>query len=136
FELPYGSVAGGVEPHELDFNIEVSREAPLNDPIPYFVHAGFHSNNAEFTGEGQYQDSGEELTVTPILARLHKEVDAPERETAVGSNFLNRYTITTEIAPGESLEGLTITDDLPNNIVITDIPKQTDWDFSLSHDGE
>src|SRR5699024_2359497 len=72
---------------------------------------------------------------TPILARLHKEVNAPENETAVGRNFEREYTITVEVAPDEDLSNLTVTDLLPDNIVITEIPEQGDWTFSLNRSG-
>src|SRR5699024_1073340 len=103
--------------------------------IDFTAQAGFHSDNALFEGDGYYEDSPENLAITPILARLHKEVNAPENETAVGRNFEREYTITVEVAPDEALSNLTVTDLLPDNVVITEIPGQGDWTFSLNRSG-
>lgn len=132
--LPYGSLAGDVNPHEIELNIAVQEDAALDVPVPYTVHAGFHSDDAAFTGPGQYGPATVQ-SVTPRLARLNKTVDAPEAETAVGANFPRTYTISVEVAPGQQLTDLTITDALPNNIVITNIPAQDGWEFTLAGTG-
>jgi len=53
-------------------------------------------------------------TVTPTLFSLTKGGGA---ETATGPNYWQTYNITVDIADGQTLSGIVITDELPDNIV-------------------
>ena len=55
-------------------------------------------------------------SVTPTLFTLEKSYNGPENETATGPNFPRRYTVSADIAPGQTLTSFSLTDVLPSNL--------------------
>ena len=55
-------------------------------------------------------------SVTPTLITIEKESNAPESETATGENFPRSWTVSVEIAPGQTVTDLRVTDSLPDEI--------------------
>ena len=53
--------------------------------------------------------------VTPSILRLTKTYIGPEDETATGPNFPRQYRIDVDIATGQTLTNVDLTDLLPNN---------------------
>ncbi len=60
-------------------------------------------------------------TVTPTLISISKGDDAAESETATGPNYPHTYTVTVDIAPGQTITNLNVFDHFDDNIVITGI---------------
>lgn len=60
-------------------------------------------------------------STTPTLLRLTKTYIGPEDETATGPNFRRRYTINIDIANGQTLTNLDVTDLLPNNVAFLSV---------------
>ncbi len=64
-------------------------------------------------------------TVTPTLLTLSKTYSGPEDEAASGPNFRTyypmRYTVTVDIAPGQSLTSFVLNDILPDNLQYYDL---------------
>jgi len=54
--------------------------------------------------------------MTPVIASISKTYSGPEDETATGPNFLRRYTVSVDIAAGQTVTDLLLTDTLPNTI--------------------
>jgi len=54
--------------------------------------------------------------ITPRLFTVTKAYNGPEDETATGPNFPRQYTVTVDIANGQTLTNLDVTDTLPNNM--------------------
>src|SRR4051812_49867436 len=52
--------------------------------------------------------------VTPTLLTLTKTYLGPEDETASGPNFPRQYTVSVDIAAGQTIANLDLTDLLPN----------------------
>lgn len=56
------------------------------------------------------------LPVTPTIWRLTKTYIGPEDETATGPNFPRQYRIDVDIATGQTVTNVDLTDVLPNNL--------------------
>ena len=54
--------------------------------------------------------------VTPTVFEVSKVVIAPESETATGPNFPKTFELTVDVANGETITGLNITDVMPANL--------------------
>ncbi|MCP4590487.1 MAG: DUF11 domain-containing protein, partial [bacterium] len=61
----------------------------------------------------------------PLLASLQKAYGGPENETATGPNFPRSYTISLDIADGQTLTDLDVTDLLPNNLAFLSVDSTT-----------
>ena len=59
--------------------------------------------------------------IEPTLIELSKIYIGPEDETATGPNFPRQYTIDVDIADGQTLTNLDITDLLPNNVLLLSV---------------
>jgi uncharacterized repeat protein (TIGR01451 family) len=57
-----------------------------------------------------------QATVKPNVMTMSKVYKGPEDETATGPNFPHNYDITVDIANGQSVANLVVTDVLPNNM--------------------
>lgn len=55
-------------------------------------------------------------TVTPVVFDLIKTYNAVEKETVSGSHFPKTVTLSVDIAKGETVENVTVTDDLPGEL--------------------
>ncbi len=55
-------------------------------------------------------------SVTPTVLTLTKTYDGPESETATGPFFPRHYTVAAEVAPGQVVTNLRLTDALPDTI--------------------
>ena len=54
--------------------------------------------------------------MTPTVVTLAKTYIGPENETATGPNFPRRYTISADVAAGQTVTNLRFIDYLPNNL--------------------
>ncbi|MDO9300035.1 MAG: hypothetical protein Q7T89_01570, partial [Anaerolineales bacterium] len=54
--------------------------------------------------------------LTPVLLSLTKSYIGPEDETASGPNYPRQYTLTVDIAAGQQVTSLIVTDTLPSNM--------------------
>ena len=55
-------------------------------------------------------------TFRPEVIRFEKVYIGPEQETATGPNYPRQYQITVDIADGQTIDNLTLTEHLPNEI--------------------
>jgi len=55
-------------------------------------------------------------TFRPEVIRFQKVYDGPEQETATGPNYAQTYTITVDVATGQTVNGLQIIENLPDDI--------------------
>ena len=54
--------------------------------------------------------------VTPTVFEVSKVVIAPESETVTGPNFPRTFQLTVDVANGETISGLNVTDVMPDNL--------------------
>src|SRR3990172_714791 len=120
--LPFGSFTPDQPPLDVAVTLSMSNLADLGTPLTVQARGG---DQFGFTPENDYccgDDPSDSLSsfvndsVTPTLFTLEKSYNGPEDETATGPNFPRRYTITANIAPGQTLTAFNLTDVLPSNM--------------------
>jgi len=129
--LPFGSFVPSQPPATVTITAQMSEMADLDAPLTISGQAGFQFGYTPLNDfccspfdatipvqPGGIYDSSTfpGQSVAPTLMSLSKTYIGPENETATGPNFPRQYTITVDIADGQPVSGLTITDTLPNNI--------------------
>lgn len=138
-ELPFGSFAPNQPPAAITVNATqgdatrtpplVAGYADLNQPLTIRSRGGFRFAADPLdnpccdlvadtlipttSDSSAWPESG---TVIPTLLALSKAYSGPEDETATGPNFPRRYTLTLDIATGQTVTNAQILDTLPNNM--------------------
>ena len=125
-ELPFGSFAPDQPPVDVTVDALLSSLADLDAPLTLRARGGFRYGadpldnwccDPVIVNPPSSDGSGwPSASVTPTLVALSKTYSGPEDETATGPNYPRRYTISADIASGQSLTGLTLEDDLPGNL--------------------
>ncbi len=118
-ELPFGSFTSDQPPASITVNASLSNLADLGVPLTIRAKPGFRygadpldnpGSDPPITGTTQSAD------VTPTLLTLSKSYIGPENETATGPNFPRRYTVTVDVANGQTVSNLDVRDFLPPNV--------------------
>ena len=107
----------------------ISDHADLGDPLTVYARGGFQfgcdpldnpSTDPSILTPGSESQNhtswGDSAATTPIVIELTKIYSGPEDETATGPNFPRQYTIEVEIADGQTITDLDVTDLLPDNL--------------------
>lgn len=119
-ELPFGSFAPDQPPAPITVNADLSNYADLGVALPIQARGGFRYGADPLDNPTSdppiVQTSFVEDDITPTLIRLTKSYNGPEDETATGPNFPREYTIAVDIADGQTVTNLDITDYLPGNL--------------------
>ncbi|MBC8172122.1 MAG: DUF11 domain-containing protein, partial [Anaerolineae bacterium] len=127
-ELPFGSFTPAQPAAEIIVEARISDLADLNVPLTIRARGGFRF------GQTPLDDpccdapvTGTEVngSVTPTLLTIAKENNAPESEIPAGPNFPFQWTITVGVPDGQTINDLTITDDLPPQITYIDVVAAT-----------
>jgi LPXTG-site transpeptidase (sortase) family protein len=123
--LPFGSFTYDQPPATVGLTVNMSNMADLGYALAIRARGGYEFG---FTPLDDWccgdpasatLSSYTSASVTPILMTLAKAYGGPEdisAETATGPNFTRQYTLTADIAPGQTITDLRITDYLPNNL--------------------
>ena len=129
--LPFGSFTPDQPLAALTINASISNLADLNVPLTIKSRAGFQfgatavydpATDPTILGPNAGDSSTNSnnwsvsATTTPRLLTLTKAYNGPEDETATGPNYPRQYTITVNIAPGQTITNLDIIDNLPENM--------------------
>jgi fimbrial isopeptide formation D2 family protein len=115
YQLPFGSFTPG-QNTLVSVSLPTSRLADVGTPLNLTVRPGFRDTdgdpNTPFvpTPAGTHLDSN--ASATPRLYSLTKTYLGPENETATGPNFVRRYRVDVDIATGQTINTLQLTDDL------------------------
>jgi uncharacterized repeat protein (TIGR01451 family)/fimbrial isopeptide formation D2 family protein len=123
-ELPFGSFTNDQPPAVITVNANLSNLADLGAPLPIRATGVFRYGADPLDNPGSDPPiTGLTHTVnfTPTLLTLTKEYIGPEDETATGPNFPRRYTLTVDIANGQTVTNLDVTDFLPNNLAFLSV---------------
>ncbi|MEM1341329.1 MAG: LEPR-XLL domain-containing protein, partial [Pseudomonadota bacterium] len=119
-ELPYGSFSPGNPPIDVDLTLDFSNLTDLDQDFQLSAIPGF------FLGEDQFDDPSTDapirgpqadFTQTQTLYTFEKTNSAPEDEHATGPSYIYTHTITLDIADGQTLDNIVITDTLPPEMV-------------------
>ena len=119
FQLPFGSFTPDQPQAAINFSAQLSNLADVGTPLNIQTRAGFQYGNDALdnpTSDPSLLGTLNSTAVTPSLFTLTKTYIGPEDETASGPNFTRQYLITVDIAAGQTLTNLQLTDALPNNL--------------------
>ncbi len=125
-ELPFGSFVPDQPPATIDFEglLDPNAGAVVGTPLNINVQGGFRFGNDALdnpdTDAPLQQSPVITQTITPTVIELTKVLDAPEAETATGENFPYTYTVTVDIANGQTINALEIVDALPDSLAYID----------------
>ncbi|MCS6843285.1 MAG: isopeptide-forming domain-containing fimbrial protein [Caldilineales bacterium] len=118
--LPFGSFTPDQPPAPVTVNVNLSNFADLGVALPIQARGGFRYGADPLDNPGAdppiVQSPFAQASVTPTVIRLTKSYNGPENETATGPNFPRQYTITVDIAAGQTVTNLDVTDYLPGNV--------------------
>lgn len=120
--LPFGSFTPQQPPVTVNVSLSMSNLADLGTALTIRARGGYQFGYTPLNDWCCGDDPSQTLSgfvsssVTPSLFTLSKSYNGPESETATGPNFPRRYTVTAQIAPGQSLSAFNLTDILPNNM--------------------
>ncbi len=123
-QLPFGSFTPEQPPVEISVRAVISPLADLGTPLPIFARAGFQFGNDPLDNwccdqvllnpvNPNAPDWWPNQPVTPTLFSLRKTYLGPENETATGPNFPRQYRIDVDVADGQTVTDLEISDILP-----------------------
>lgn len=118
-ELPFGSFTNDQPPATINVNTSLSNLADLGFPLTIEVTPGFRYGADPLDDPGTdppILGTTQSASVTPTLISLTKSYNGPEDETATGPNFPRRYTITVDLADGQTVTNLDVRDFFPNNL--------------------
>jgi uncharacterized repeat protein (TIGR01451 family)/fimbrial isopeptide formation D2 family protein len=114
---PFGSFTATQPRADLVVSARLSELADLNAPLMISARAGFFlgaTPEDEESGDPPIiQPAPATVAYTPILWTLTKTYIGPEDETATGPSFPRQYRIDVDIADGQPISNLDITDILP-----------------------
>ena len=123
-QLPFGSFTNDQPPAVITVNAAMSNLADLGFPLTIRATPGFRYGADPLDNPGtdpQIVGTTQSASVTPTLISLSKAYNGPEDETATGPNFPRRYTITVEVADGQTVTNLDVRDFLPNNLAFLSV---------------
>ena len=122
-QLPFGSFTPDQPPVEISVRAVISPLADLGVPLPLRVRAGFQYGNDPLdnwccdpvilTPASPDTTTWPASPVTPTLFTISKTYLGPESETATGPNFPRQYRIDVDVAAGQTVTDLEISDTLP-----------------------
>lgn len=131
-ELPFGSFEPDQEKVTVEITAILNDYADINQPLTIYASGGFLLGADEFVNLGTDPPVSADgvnasnsaswaasATVTPKLMTFAKASTAPENEAVSGPNFVNyyplRYLLDVDIAAGQTIEHLVVTDNVPTN---------------------
>ncbi|MFQ3662562.1 MAG: isopeptide-forming domain-containing fimbrial protein [Chloroflexaceae bacterium] len=122
-QLPFGSFTPEQPPVEISVRAVISLLADLGAPLPIFARAGFQFGNDPLDNwccdtvllnpVNPNTPAWPNQSVTPTLFSIRKTYLGPENETATGPNFPRQYRIDVDLADGQTVTNLEISDTLP-----------------------
>ncbi|HLB47701.1 MAG TPA: hypothetical protein VJL59_11900, partial [Anaerolineales bacterium] len=125
-QLPFGSFTPDQPPAVVTVNAILSNLADVGTPLTLRARSGYQygatPTNDWCCGDVSIVSHSGASTgwpgspVTPTLLSLTKTYSGPEDETATGPNYPRQYTLTVDIATGQPVTNLTVTDTLPGNM--------------------
>lgn len=119
FALPFGSFAADQPAAVIDLQAKLSAKADLGHDLTVSASGGFVLGNDPLDDPGvdpSIVGGSDSETIHPALFRLEKLYLGPENETATGENFPRQYKINVDVAEGQTLSGLKLTDLFPSNL--------------------
>lgn len=117
--LPFGSFTADQAEAVIQVNVAVSNLADVGAALPIEAQGGFQFGNDSLdnpTTDAPIVGTTTSTTVTPELFHVRKEYVGPEDETTSGPNFERQYRIVVDVADGQTLTDLDLTDVLSDRM--------------------
>lgn len=137
-QLPFGSFTPEQPDASITVELTTSELADIDQPLTISTRAGFQYGSDPLNNPttdptllsvgGSNADSSTWTQLgyaQPSLMELTKSYLGPEDETATGPNHSQQYELVADLAAGQVIDNLVITDLLPDNIVVTSIDSVT-----------
>ena len=116
YSLPFGSFTAA-QSTGVTVTLPTSSLADVNGALPLSLVGGFRDNDPSLNGPGIYGPTAS-TDITPQLYRLNKIYTGPENETATGPNFIRHYRLEVDVATGQTVTNLRVSDDLASSMQI------------------
>jgi large repetitive protein len=119
-QLPFGSFVPDQPIAQIEILASLSNLADVDAPLNINHRAGFIYGNDSLNNPASDPSIVSNFNFSqtiPKLFTITKTYIGPENETATGPNFRRRYQITADVATGQTVTNLTLTDKLPNTEV-------------------
>ena len=119
--LPFGSFTPGQTAADVVLTLNGSNLADNAVPLTVSAQGGFAFGNDPLNNPGAdpaVTGATTTASLTPIIATLDKTYLGPEQETATGPSYVRQWDVVGTIANGQTLSNYTITDTLPNGVVV------------------
>jgi fimbrial isopeptide formation D2 family protein/uncharacterized repeat protein (TIGR01451 family) len=115
---PFAGIAAIQPPIDIVIRANVSNLADSGAPLAITARSGFYLGNTPSNEVGDPPIIGTQTaaTYTPTLFRLIKTYLGPEGETTTGPNFSRQYRISVDVATGQTITNLDLTDILPDSL--------------------
>ncbi|MFZ9794485.1 MAG: hypothetical protein ACO3F3_19335, partial [Gemmataceae bacterium] len=127
-QLPFGSFAPDQIPANISVTASISNLADLGTTLPIRTNAGFQYGADALNNpavDPTIVGTSSTASITPALFTLRKEYVGPENETATGPNFPRQYRIIVDVANGQTITNLDLTDILPSNLQFVQVDSVT-----------
>ncbi len=118
-QLPFGSFTDLQPTADVTVNVSMSENADLSTALDVQARGGFQFGEDPLdnpTSDPSITETFSTSSLTPTLFSISKSYIGPESETATGPNFPRQYTITADIADGQTIDDFDLIDYLPDNI--------------------
>lgn len=115
-QLPFGSFTPGQPVAPIDVIASISGLADVGAGLDVTATGGFAFGDSP-TGTIPIVGTTDSTTLNPEVVRFTKGNIDTENETATGPNFPRQYLLEVDIADGQTVNGLTITDRVPSSYV-------------------
>ncbi len=122
--LPFGSFTPAQTPADIIVNLSISNLADLDQNLTIEALGGFRYggdplNNPTF--DAPIRGILATDMVMPTVIDLEKVYIGPEDETATGPNYIRQYQLRVDIATGQTVGNIVLTDFLPPEIQLTNV---------------
>ncbi|MBP1945818.1 putative repeat protein (TIGR01451 family)/fimbrial isopeptide formation D2 family protein [Methanobacterium petrolearium] len=115
-EYPLGSFTSGQPSAVLEINAFLLGNSTLGSPLDITAYPVFRFGANE-TGGIPIRGNETSAQVTPTVIKIIKNTASPhEDETATGSNYPWDYTLTVDVADGQTVTAVDVIDNLPGNL--------------------
>lgn len=122
-QLPFGSYTPQQPAAEIEITAHMSNLAEVDRPLNVTSSSGFMFGSDPLdnpsTDPSLPNQNAQTTAWLPEVIRFEKDYVGPENETATGPNYPRSYSITVDVANGQTVGNLQIRDTLPANIVFS-----------------
>lgn len=115
-ELPLGSVVSGGPMLTVNFCATITNGATIGTPLTVSVTPAYRYGDTPTGDNGPIVGAEQTAQITPVILTFEKTNDAPESERTPGASFPYTYTLSADIAAGETVHNLVFADTLPANV--------------------